>query len=60
MSDDPKKEAQDRQRINVHEDYEVQYWTKALGVTKERLEQLVKEHGDRADDVRRALGKQHA
>ena len=60
MSDDPKKQAQDRQRINVHEDYEVQYWTKALGVTKERLEQLVKEHGDRAYDVRRALGKQHA
>jgi Protein of unknown function (DUF3606) len=60
MSDDPKKQAQDRQRINVHEDYEVRYWTKALGVTKERLQQLVKEHGDRADDVRRAIGKQHA
>jgi Protein of unknown function (DUF3606) len=48
----------DRQRINVHQDYDVEYWTKELAVTKERLEQLVQEHGDRADDVRRALAKQ--
>jgi hypothetical protein len=60
MADDPTKTAQDRQRINVHQDYEIEYWTKELGVSKERLEQLVNEHGDRADDVRRALGKQNA
>jgi hypothetical protein len=60
MADDKTKTAQDRQRINVHEDYEVAYWTEALGVTRERLEQLVKAHGDRADDVVRALGKQPA
>jgi hypothetical protein len=60
MADDPTKYAQDRQRINIHQDYEVEYWTEALGVSRERLEQLVKDHGDRADDVRRALGKQHA
>jgi hypothetical protein len=60
MGDDPTKTAQDRQRINVHQDYEVDYWTKELGVSKERLQQLVNDHGDRADDVRRALGKQHA
>jgi hypothetical protein len=33
MSDDPQKQAQDRKRINVHDDYEVAYSTKALGVT---------------------------
>ena len=60
MADDPQKHAQDRQRINVHQDYELAYWTKELGVSKERLEQLVKDHGDRADDLRRALGKEHA
>jgi hypothetical protein len=60
MTDDPTKTAQDRQRINVHQDYEVDYWTKELGVSKERLKQFVTEHGDRVDDVRRALGKQHA
>ena len=60
MADDPTKTAQDRQRINLHQDYEIEYWTKELGVSKERLQQLVNEHGDRADDVRRALGKEHA
>jgi hypothetical protein len=56
MADDPTKQAQDRTRINMSEDYEVAYWTRELGVSKERLERLVREHGDRADDVRRALG----
>jgi hypothetical protein len=60
MTDDPSKTAQDRQRINVHQDYEVDYWTRELGVSRERLRQLVSEHGDRVDDVRKALGKQHA
>jgi hypothetical protein len=57
MADDKKQRApQDAARINVKEDYEVQYWTKELGVSKERLEQLVKDHGVSADAVRRALG----
>jgi hypothetical protein len=60
MADNPQKQARDRQRINIHQDYEVEYWTKELAITKERLERLVQEHGDRADDVRRALGKQLA
>jgi hypothetical protein len=62
MADDKRQRApQDAARINVHEDYEVQYWTKELGVSKERLEQLVKDRGVSADAVRQALGKeQHA
>lgn len=43
-------------RQHIHEDYEVEYG----GVSKERLEQLVKDHGNHADDVRRALGRRHA
>jgi len=59
MSDDKSKSAtQDRLRINVHENYELRDWAKRLGVTPERLKQLVKEHGPMADDVRKALGKQ--
>jgi hypothetical protein len=57
MPDDPTKLAQDRQRINLGEDYELTYWTQQLGVSKERLEQLVRDHGDRAEDIRRALAK---
>ena len=60
MADDKAETAQDRQRINMSEEYVVRFWTEALGVTRKRLGQLVKQHGDRAEDVRRALGKQHA
>lgn len=56
MSDDLKNAgAQDRARINIHEAHEVAYWTKELGVTKERLEQLVKEAGTSAKAVREKL-----
>jgi hypothetical protein len=58
MADDlSKRGPQDRSRINLSEDYEVRYWTNALGVSEDRLRQLVKEHGSSADAVRKALGK---
>ena len=47
--------SQDRSRINVHEKWEVDYWTKELGVTKEQLEQAVKTAGTQADAVRKHL-----
>ena len=58
MADDKTKTApQDASRISLSEDYEVQYWTKALGVSKERLAKLVRQHGDSVQKVRQALGK---
>ena len=58
MADDKRQRApQDAARINVNEDYEVQYWTKELGVSKERLKELVKTHGVSAEAVRSALRK---
>ena len=48
---------QDRSRINIHEDWEVRYWTEALGVTREQLTELVKEVGTSANAVRQRLGK---
>lgn len=47
----------DAKRINIHEPYEVEYWTKALGVTKEQLISAVGRVGVMADDVRRHLGR---
>jgi hypothetical protein len=47
----------DRDRINVHEDHELRYWTKELGVTPEKLKQTVEKVGVMATDVRKALGK---
>lgn len=58
MSDDTSKRGPaDRTRINVHEDHEVRYWTKALGVSEETLKATVKKVGVMALDVRRELGK---
>lgn len=58
MSDDLNQRGEpDRLRINVHEEHEVRYWTAALGVSREQLEQAVKAAGVMAADVRRHLGK---
>ena len=42
MPDDKSKVGrQDRERINIHEDYEVREWSKKLGVTSEQLKKAV-------------------
>lgn len=46
---------QDRSRIALGEDYEVEYWTDKFGVSRERLEQAVKAVGNGADAVERHL-----
>ena len=58
MSDDKSKsQGQDRQRINVHQDYELRDWSKSLNTTPERLKEAVAAVGDRADKVREYLGQ---
>ena len=58
MSDDKANRGPgDRARINIHEPYEVEYWSKELGVSPERLRELVAKHGVLAAEVRKALGK---
>ena len=58
MADDrTKRGPADRARINVHEPYEVEYWTRELGVSASRLRELVQQDGVMAADIRRALGK---
>jgi hypothetical protein len=58
MADDLKNRgAQDRRRVNIHEDYEVQYWTKKWGVSKEQLAEAVQKAGVSAEAVARQLGK---
>lgn len=52
MSDDlNKRGAADRNRVNVHEDHELYYWTKKFGVTPAELESAVKAVGPMASDV---------
>ena len=56
MSDDKAKASgQDRQRINLNEDYELRDWAKKFGVSADELRQAVARVGDRADEVERFL-----
>ena len=47
----------DRDRINLKENYEVEYWTKELGIKAEQLRKAVDEVGTSADAVRKYLKK---
>lgn len=59
MSDDKNiRGPADSKKINVNEDYELDYWTKQLGVTREQLRAAVAAAGTEAAKVRAHLGKQ--
>jgi hypothetical protein len=56
MADDPNvRGPQDRARINVGQEHEVRYWTKALGVTEQQLRDAVRAVGPMAEKVRAHL-----
>jgi hypothetical protein len=58
MADDvTNRGPQDRARISMTEGREVRYWTKELGVSKERLASVVARLGNSAEAARRELGK---
>jgi Protein of unknown function (DUF3606) len=60
MDDLTKKGAADRNRINLHEPWEVDHWTWLLGVSKNELQKVIKKVGNSADAVRKELGRQMA
>ena len=47
----------DRDRINVNEDYELQYWSEKFGVSRERLKEAVDAVGTSVDAVQKYLNK---
>jgi len=56
MNDDlGKRGPADATRISLGEEWEVQYWTKVLGVSEERMAELVRQHGNSAEKIRAAL-----
>jgi hypothetical protein len=57
MDDNTKTGAKDRERINVHEDYELRDWSKKFGVTHEELRRVVAKVGVMARDVEKELKK---
>jgi hypothetical protein len=52
-----KRTPQDASLISLTEEWEVRYWTNSLGVSREELEKLVRQHGHSADAVKKALIK---
>jgi hypothetical protein len=61
MADDKSNRGNpDRLRINLNEDWEVSYWAKELGITHEKLIELVRKHGDSALKIRQALKSEAA
>ena len=57
MDDLKKKGAADRSKINMHEAWEIDHWTKELGVSKDRLQRVVNKVGNSAAAVRKELGR---
>ena len=52
MADDLKNRGPaDASKINVHESWEVEYWTHKFGVTREKLEEAVRAVGTSARAV---------
>lgn len=52
MSDDKSKRGPaDRSRINMHEPYEVEYWTGHFGVSRDKLQRAVNAVGVMVKDV---------
>jgi len=50
-----KKRPQDSSKINVHEPWEREYWSKKFGITPQQLEDTVKKVGAGAKAVEKAL-----
>ncbi len=57
MYDLKKKGAADRGRINMQEAWEVDHWTRELGVSKDELQKVVKKVGNSTEAVRKELGR---
>jgi Protein of unknown function (DUF3606) len=58
MADDlHKRRPQDSNKINVHEEWELHYWSQELGVTPQQLKDAVAVAGTSVTAVKKHLGK---
>lgn len=56
MNDDLQHPEIPERSIYLHEEWEVAYWTRELGVSKEQLQKAVQQAGTGASAVKRSLG----
>jgi hypothetical protein len=57
MTDDKTKKAADGRRINLHQAYELGYWSRKFGVSEQEVAEAVQTAGPMASDVERELQK---
>ncbi|MCC8426722.1 DUF3606 domain-containing protein [Mucilaginibacter sp. UR6-11] len=55
MDNKDKVGSPDRELINIHENYEVEYWAEKLGVTASRLREAVQKAGNSVAAVKAYL-----
>lgn len=52
MADNPAvRNGSDRERVNIHQEHELKYWSKKFDATPEQLKEAVQAVGDHADRV---------
>jgi hypothetical protein len=47
----------DYRRVNIHEEHELNYWTKEFGVSKKELKKAVMEVGTSAEAIKKYLNE---
>jgi len=52
-----KREKPDRSKINMHEAWELDHWTREFGVSRSELQRLVDKVGNSAAEVRKELAR---
>jgi hypothetical protein len=58
MADDKSKRGgQDRSRVSGEQGYEVEYFAKKHGITKQQAQDLIKQHGSNRAKLDEAAGK---
>jgi hypothetical protein len=55
-----KRRPQDSSRVNIHEPYEVRWWTEEFGCTEQQLKNAVAKVGTSAAAVKRHLSGKYA
>ena len=56
MDSSTKRAKPDRNKINLHQAWEADYWTRELGVSMSELERVIGKVGNSAAAVRKELG----
>jgi len=54
-----RRQPEDAHKININQGWELESWSKKLGVSKEQLKQAVKKVGPSVVKVREYLGRPH-